>query len=121
MTLVTLVEAAGLSGLQIHDLRAMIERGRLPARTVALDHGSVCLVESSALERVPPRGDALAEALAGLRAALLRRRLRTEALLEADDEAPRVDRSPPRRALASRLDGAALASLAERVDRLLGT
>lgn len=119
MALVTLVEAAGLSGLELNELRGLIERGRLAARAVPLEHGSVYLLESAALEPMPAGGRPLAEALAGLRAALLRRRLHAEARLEADDEAPRGERRPPGRTLSTRLDGAALASLSERVDRLL--
>jgi hypothetical protein len=118
--LVTLIEAAGLSGRPVDELRGLIEQGHLPARAVPLDRGTVYLVESAALDRVSPRGRALAEALAGLRAALLRRHLAAEAEHEADDEPPRPAPSRPRRALSTGLDGAALTSLARRVDRLLG-
>lgn len=120
MALLTLVEAAGLSGRDVDELRRLIERGRLPAQTVRLEHGPLYLVESTALEPVPPRGEQLAEALGGLRAALLRRRLRAEARLETDDEPPRATPRPAR-SVSSRLDGAALAGLAERVNRLLGS
>ena len=117
MALVPLIEAAGMSGVPLEQLRLLIESGCLAAQPVELEHGSVYLVESAQLAAIPANGDPLAEALAGLRAALLRRRLQAETRLEADDELPRPMRRPARR-LSSSLGDAELRALAERVDRL---
>ena len=132
MALITVVEAAGLSGLSPERIQALIEGGRLPAQAVPLDHRSVYLIESAELESIaahlPEPGaartaacaerDPLVEALAGLRAALVRRRLVAET--ESDEEeASHPRRSAPRRSVSSRLPEPELRTLAARVDRLL--
>ena len=133
MALVTVVEAAGLSGLPPERIRALIETGQLTAQAVPLDHGPVYLVESAQIESIvsppstpaarrvaaTPSRDPLVDALAGLRAALVRRRLLAERASDDDeDTSPRP--APPRRRLSNGLPDGELRALAARVDRLLG-
>ncbi len=130
--MLTLVEAAGLSGVPTERLRALIESGHLAASAVRLEHGSVYLVESEQLERLsarpeepgspraPDGSDPLAEALAGLQAALARRTAaRSSAVHEARPANPSPGPETPRRP-ACGLSQPELRRLAARVERLLG-
>lgn len=123
MALVSVVEAAGLSGLPPDAIRALISTGSLQAVAVPIGCGPAYLVESEQLELLErsasERRGRLVEALAGLQAAIGRRRVAAEARLEADDdEGPR----PAARACGGvgGLGAVELRSLAGLVERLLG-
>jgi hypothetical protein len=128
VALVSVIEAAGLSGLPPEAIRRLIRGGRLRAVAVPLGARSDYLLESSQLEPLAgPSGrdlSPLVDALAGLRAAIGRRRLEAEARLEAEDEEPgrapgAPTRARPRRGV-SGLGETELRALAGRVERLLG-
>jgi excisionase family DNA binding protein len=132
MAYLTVVEAAGLSGLSPDTIRGLIQSGRLPARFVPADAGPAYLIDSDTLdalalrqkpspsptnerdEQQPRESVRLRAALLGLRAALARRQT----------EPPVDGASPPvgslsRRRGAGGLSQQELRLLSARVDRLL--
>jgi hypothetical protein len=133
MSYLTVVEAAGLSGLPPETIRDLIRSGRVPATTVLADTGRAdlpaYLIESDLLPRLAsscqtaaaeidndaesPDGARLRRALLGLRAALARRQV-VSANRPARTAAPTAC---ARRA--SGLSRSELRALSSRVDRLL--
>ena len=137
MGLLTVVEAAGLSGLPPEVIRDLIGRGRLPARSVALPGGLAYLIEAADLEHftsdglstlnqspgVPTaaRQACLEAALAGLQAALARRRSPADATTPRagpDDQPSPVSSLPPGRTTLG-LSQDEVGALVARVDGLL--
>ena len=137
--MVTMAEAAGLSGLAPDRIRELIDDGRLAADWVRLPVGSTYLIRMRQLEPfrsarapgvaqsvamappAPPASPDLEAALAGLQAALARRRTYPRALSETDelpDERPTPTARPPRRPIGG-LSAAELQALAAGIDRLL--
>jgi hypothetical protein len=133
MAVLTIVEAAGLSGLEPGTIREMIEGGRLRARSVPLVVGCTYLLETDQLDRLPrqhtapggtmdrqPSGAStgLESALDGLRAALARWRQASRVRSAENDERP-LARPLPNGRTASGPREAELRTLAERVEDLL--
>jgi hypothetical protein len=130
MAYLTVVEAAGLSGLSPHEVRELIQRGHLPARLVPAEAGPAYLVDNDTLVALSLRGLAsgapnwrtgnsaesapLLGALLGLRAALARRQAASSAPSRSTTANPEA-----RRRGAIGLSRDELQILAARVDRLL--
>lgn len=137
MGLLTVVEAASLSGLPPEVIRDLIGRGRLPARSVVLPSGLGYLIEPADLELFTSDGlstlnqspglpaaarqACLEAALAGMQAALARRRSAADTTTpraEPDDQ-PRPVSSLPLGRTTLGLSQDDIGALVARVDGLL--